>query len=465
MGYLRARIQDEQGIAIVTALLISMIVVTLGATSVAMAIHNSEASAFDRRRVQSIAAAEAGVNYYFSHLQSGGAEDFECAISQTLSSTPAARFDATVTFYDASQIPLACPPGATEPASALIRSVGTASNDKPARTMEAYVRLVPIPGSPFGEFAIFSEGDPEFNANVQVFGGEAVEGNVYTNGNVIIESNSVIHGSVEAQGSVVLGSNAQVRRDVIAGSSVQMESNATVLQSITSANSSILMDSNAHVFGDATAATTVTLNGNSEVDGIVASSVPSDPPEAQTFPQFEFDAGAWLEAGYTIQTFASCLDAKAFIAGITGGDHVVRIAAPCELSYSSNEVATVRGNLAIVADGGLRMNSNTQFLNEGDDHNLFLLFGLGGTGTTCDIDFGSNTRVADGLKSVLYTPCTIDMRSNALVLEGQMVGGSVEFNSNASLSYEPIGVPGFGSAGFDEDILYMREVITEGLIS
>ncbi|MDQ4004831.1 MAG: pilus assembly PilX N-terminal domain-containing protein, partial [Actinomycetota bacterium] len=107
--YLRARLQDERGVAIITALLISMIVVTLGATSVALAVHNSEASSFDRRRVQSIAAAEAGVNFYFSHLQSGAPEDFDCAISETLASTPAARFDATVTFYNAAEVPLPCP--------------------------------------------------------------------------------------------------------------------------------------------------------------------------------------------------------------------------------------------------------------------------------------------------------------------------------------------------------------------
>ncbi|MDQ4005502.1 MAG: polymer-forming cytoskeletal protein, partial [Actinomycetota bacterium] len=363
-------------------------------------------------------------------------------------------------FYNAAEVPLPCPRSGNEPVTALIRSIGTASNENPARTMEAYVRLLPIPGSPFGEFAIFSEGDPGFNANVQVYGGDAVEGNVYTNGNVVVESNSVIHGSIEAQGSVLLASNAQVRRTVQAGSSVELDSNASVLQSVTSANSSILLDGNAHIFGDAMAATTVTLDGNSVVDGVVAGSFQSSPPEAQVFPQFEFDPGAWVEAGYTINTFSSCLDAKAFVAGISGGDHVVRIAAPCQLSYSSNEVATVRGNLAIVADGSMLMGSNTQFLNEGDEHNLFLLFGLGGTGA-CDIDFSSNTRVAVGLKSVLYTPCTIDMRSNSLVLEGQMIGGSVQFNSNASLSYEPIGVPGYGSTGFDEDILYMREVITQ----
>jgi hypothetical protein len=41
-----------------------------------------------------------------------------------------------------------------------------------------------------------------------------------------------------------------------------------------------------------------------------------------------------------------------------------------------------------------------------------------------------------------------------------MFGGSVEFNSNASLTYHPIGVPGFGETTYDEDVLYTREVVT-----
>jgi Tfp pilus assembly protein PilX len=52
---------DERGIAVITAMLVSVVVVILGITSVAVAIHNSEASSYDRRRVQGVAASEAGL--------------------------------------------------------------------------------------------------------------------------------------------------------------------------------------------------------------------------------------------------------------------------------------------------------------------------------------------------------------------------------------------------------------------
>ena len=446
--------------AIITAMLLSMAVVTLGATSVGLAVHNSEGSAYDRRKLQSIHAAEAGVNFFFSHLQSGGSADFECAIGQSLPTTPPARFDATATYYDVAGNPLPCPLGGTEPDSALIRSVGQTSSRPPFRTMEAHVKLVPVPGGPFGEFAIFSENNPQFNSNVQVFGGEAVDGNVYSNGSVLISSNTTIYGDVEAQGSVTLSTNAGVKRDIHARSAVTLNSNATVFQNVTSSESSITLNSNARVFGDARAGTDILLNGSSMVSGTVVPHSPSEAPSYHPFPELVFDAAAWEEAGYAVQSFSSCADAKAFINAISSGDHVVRIAAGCELSWLSGEQAPVRGNLAIVSDGALTMNSNTRFVNEGGDHNLFLLFGLG-QAAPCDISFRSNSSIGDGLKTVLYSYCNIDMRSNSIVIEGQMFGGSVNFNANASLNYTPIGVPGFGTGTYDENIVYIREVTNQ----
>ena len=449
---------DERGMAIIVAMLVSMVVVILGATSVSLAIHNSEARAHERRRMQSVHAAEAGVDFYFSHLQSGGVDDFECSIGQTLPSTPPARFDATVTFYDAGGLQLGCPLNGIEPDSALISSVGSMQNGGSAkRTVQALVSLVPRPGGPFGQYAIFSESSPQFNSNVQVYGGDAVEGNVYSNGSVLLSSNSTVYGSVHAQGGVTLNSNSSVKRNVHAGTSVHLNSNATIFQDIVASSSSVSLDSNSRVYGGARAGTTISLASNSSIDGTQVPNTPAAPPEYQPFPPMTFDPAAWQESGYSVRTFATCLDAKTFLGGAPSGNHVVRIMGACDLSYSSNEQVTVNGNLAIVSDGSLTMNSNTRFTNVGDKHNLFLIFGLGGSGA-CDINFRSNTSVGTGLKTVFYTPCTIEMRSNTMVLEGQMFGGTVRFNANASLNYEPIGVPGVGETTFDENIRYIREV-------
>jgi Tfp pilus assembly protein PilX/cytoskeletal protein CcmA (bactofilin family) len=459
---LMRRLEDERGIALITALLVSMIVVTLGATAVTLSLHNSEQSAFDRRRVESISAAEAGINYYFSHLQSGPPSTFECNISKTLQATPTAQFDASVTFYAEDGDVLPCPPTTEDPSSARIESVGTSTSDNPSRTMQAYVNLIPVLGTPFGEFAVFSETSPNFNSNTQIFGGDSNGGNVYTNGNAIIESNATIYGDVWAQGFVRVEGNAEVKEEVWAGTSVTLDSYARVRGDIRAATSFVSLAANAHAYEDVQAGTRITAADGIEdqIDGLAADDSPSDIPPTLDFPPFNYDQAAWVESGYSISPeFSSCTLAKAFIQAIVAGDWVVRITGACELNWN-RDFPTIQGNLAIISNGGTTLRSNTAIDSDGGEHNLFLIFGLSGS-SPCDIKFSSETSIATGLKTVLYTPCVLDMNSNSLVIDGQMFAGAVNFNSNMSLTYNPIGVPGFGTDTFDEDIVYIREIVTD----
>jgi cytoskeletal protein CcmA (bactofilin family) len=459
--HLRMRMADERGIALITALLVSVVVVFLGVTSVSLAIHNSEASSFDRRRVQSVAAAEAGLNYYYSHLQSVPAASFQCTASQNLTASPTSRFNATVTFFDGTGTQLPCPPTTTKPARALIRSVGTAVGvNAPDRTLEAFVNLIPLPGGPFGNYAIFSDGQPGFDSNVQVFGDGTTNGDVYTNSNVILNSNSVIHGSFFTQGFVLMDSNAEVKADVLAKLSLTMKSNSRILGNATSATSTISMDSEAHVYGNAQAAGTITTSGSSVIDGLRIPNSPSPPPQTQPFPVYTFNPTDWTDEGYTVQTVGTCAAAKTAIAGVSAGTKtVIRITSTCKLEYLSNEVINVPGDLAIVSNGSLLMDSNTKFQNVGSPHTLHLIFGLGGT-SPCDLEFKSNSSISSGLTTLLYTRCTLRLNSNSFVAEGQMFGGTVDFDSNATLNYKPVNVPGVGSGLFDEDIIYIREVVS-----
>jgi hypothetical protein len=462
---LRTRCADERGIAVITAMLVSMVVVFLGVTSVTIAIHNSEASSLDRRRVQGVAAAEAGLNYYYSHLQSVPAAEFDCdGVVQTLTASPTTQFNATVRFFDAAgaEIPT-CPP-ATTPAGALIRSVGTSVNAaEPNRTLESYVNLIPLSGGPFGDYAIFSDGSPGFDSNIQVFGDGTTNGDVYTNNNVLMNSNSVIHGSIYTQGYMEMDSNAEVKADVVAKNALTMKSNSRVLGNGTSSTSSIWMDSEAQIFGNARAGTTITTLGGSEINGSRTPNSPSPPPEQQAFPAYTFNASDWTAQGYTVPpSFSDCGLAKTFIQAIATGNWVVRITSTCALSWTSDEVVNVRGNLAIVSNGSLLMDSNAKFVNVGEPHTLHLMFGIGSTPPSCsqNIAFKSNTQIGSGLTTLLYTPCTLDMSSNTFVAQGQMFAGRVDFNSNSTLTYKPVNVPGVGSGLFDEDIVYIREVVS-----
>ena len=455
------RLGDERGMALITAMLLSMVMVTLAVTSVTLAVHNTEQSARDRRRVESIAVAEAGVNYYFSHLQSGAADTFQCDVTKSLAGTPDAVFEASVIFYDADGNEMPCEglEADDEPASALIRSVGTSTSDNPARTMEAFVNLIPIRGTPFGDFAVYSDSDPTFNSNTQVFGGDSNDGNVYTNGNAVIESNAQMYGDVWAQGFVNLESNSEVKEDVWSGTYVQMDANSRILGNARAATSYLNLSTGAHVFGDGRAGGPITLGSGAVIEGIQVPNTATDPPDPIPFPEFTYDPVAWTKAGYNIQVAADCLAARTFINSGLTGNWVLRIPVACDLAISTGSSPTLQGNLAIISDGSLTMNSNSEFKSDGGNHNLHLMFGLG-EATPCNITFRSNTKIASGLKALLYTPCDIDLNSNSLVVEGQMFAGGVNFNSNADLTYDAIDVPGVGVSRFDEDIRYIREIVT-----
>ena len=456
-----SRLSEERGVALITAMLVSMVVVTLGVTSVTLAMHNSEQSARSRERVESIAVAEAGLNYTFSHLQSGSADTFECSINRSLAGTPDAQFQATVTLYDEDGNVMPCETltADDEPDSALIRSTGTSIGEDPARTMESFVNLIPVRGTPFGDFAVYSDGDPRFNSNTQIFGGDSHDGNVYTNGNAIIESNAQMYGDVWAQGFIQLEGNSEVKEDVWSGTYVQLDSSSRVLGNARAATSYLNLGTGARVYGDGRAGGPITLGPGAAIDGLQVPNTATDPPDPIEFPEFTYDPVAWTQAGYNVQVAATCLAARTFINSGLTGNWVVRIPFPCNLGISTGTSPTLQGNLAIISDGSLTMNSNSEFKSDGGNHTLHLIFGLGEV-DPCGITFNSNTRIASGIKTLAYTPCDIELNSNSLVIEGQIFAGGVNFNSNSDLTFDAIDVPGIGASRFDEDIRYIREIVT-----
>jgi Tfp pilus assembly protein PilX len=93
------RLGDDGGFTMIAAVLISVAVFILGAAIIQIAVSNSTASGNDRRRLQAVDAAEAGVDYYLSQLQSVALSSAPCSVTKTLGTTPASSFTVTPTFY------------------------------------------------------------------------------------------------------------------------------------------------------------------------------------------------------------------------------------------------------------------------------------------------------------------------------------------------------------------------------
>ena len=457
MRYMRSRLQDQRGIAVITAILISMVVVTLGVTSVTLAIHSSDQSAYDRRRVQGIAAAEAGLNWYFSHMQSGAASQLSCGpITQTLGSSPVASFSATAVFYDEAGTTLWCPPTNGTPTAALITSTGTTSvAGAPERTMQSYVNLIPGEGGGMIDAAMFSDEGMSFGSKVIINGSGLDNGTIYTNGSAKIKAFSQINGDVWAQGTIEMDANSQVSRSLWAKGEIKQGAHASVFGSETSATSKVHLSAHAHTYGDAQAATTIAVDNNGSIDGLQIPNTPSAAPPFHAFPTYTFNAADWQAEGYTVTTFTSCASAKSFIEGITGGDHAVRIAANCQLAWPSHATINVRGNLAIISNDGLSLGAHANFTNVGSPHTLHLIFGLVKCG---EITLNADASIGPGITSLLYSTCEVKVKAESFVINGQVIAGKVAFDREATLNYTPVGVPGFGSTNFDEDVVYIREV-------
>ena len=77
-GIRRRLYEEERGIALVTAMMMTMVVLTLSVVMVNLAIHNSTSSAQDRARVQAVHAAEAGIDVVYSQMRQYGYASLPC---------------------------------------------------------------------------------------------------------------------------------------------------------------------------------------------------------------------------------------------------------------------------------------------------------------------------------------------------------------------------------------------------
>jgi hypothetical protein len=230
-----------------------------------------------------------------------------------------------------------------------------------------------------------------------------------------------------------------------------------VLGNTTSSTSSITVNNNGKIHGNARAGTTITA-GAAGILGTRTPNSPQGPPPVRAFPTYTYDPAAWTAAGYQISTHSSCVSAKSFIRSITGGNWVVRITADCLLTWT-RDTPTIRGNLAIISDGGMHHDSNTQWRASGGPWSFHIFMGLDDTVQPCNITFSANSGIGTNLHALLYTPCTVSFGSNSGVALGQIFGGSVSFSANSGITYMPVSVPGIPGEGFKEDIEYIREVI------
>lgn len=476
---------DERGIAMVLALVVTFVVLLLSVFVVRLAIHNVDQSSFDRRRLLSVTASEAGVKDYYAYLSgllNGGEQNaldtIHCSIESSVATGPnEAVYQATIQFYNASGATMSCPPpSGSVPTAVRITSTGQAPSGA-ARTMESYSQLIPVYGGTTA--ALLSNGNTNLSQKLTLNGFNGSDADAYVNGNLIVSNNQSFSGNLYVQGSVTFSNSAIVDGTMWALNSVTMN-NGVVNDDVFSTNGSITISNPAVIYGDAKAKTTIADTARIQGTSSPNTSGLANPP-SQALPNLAYDLSKWTNAGYQLASgaaFTSCTAAKTWMTnpanlpptpvGGVNYNYVVRIqgSTGCPLAFGSGDTVYLPGNVAVLADCGISMSNHPIFQSVGGNHALFL---IAVSGTTCSAAGGkaistsnqvefNNLVAPNRLDVFIYTPSTVTL-ANLNAMNGQIYGAPVTASNQTTLNYVPVFVPGLTTVtGFRQNVQYLREI-------
>jgi hypothetical protein len=472
---------EERGVAMIVSLAVAFIVLLLSTVVVSQSLHSLDASGYDRERLLSINAAEAGTNHWYAYLQTtpslSMAGDPGCdagtgqlSIADVVQSGPSpAAFDSVGTFYAADgTTPMNCSTFSDTnfPSYARVESTGTI-NGNPSRTIETFVRLTPNYGG-FGAAILTVNGTTLAN-NFTVNGNTGNDGDIYIlNGNFRVTNGMTLYGNIFVPfGSATIENNTLIKGNLWARDDVIFENPATVEGAALSSEGDITGEG--FINGDATAGGDVD-ESDLTIGGNITEFVSMPDVPTQTFPQITSDTSSWISAGYTLVDLSTaagatlCSKTRDWIknrwatSGITNA--LIRINATCTLSNSNNDVFTLYGHLGILSDGGFNFTQQSSWNGTaGSIKNLHFVSVYSATcsGTTKDISVGNNTNFNSYTNVFFYTPCRASL-SNQNAFAGQVMSRDVAIGNNFKMSYKPVLVPGItGVTGFQQDISYIHE--------
>jgi len=481
---MRERLRDERGVALVVALLVTFVVLLLSTTVFAMAVRNSEQSANDRKRLQSVSAAEAGLNAAYQHITAppSGLAGLTDTLTDTVGSGPGgSTYDVEITYYENEDgtVPMTSPSVAPYsityyPKSALISSVG-ASNGKIDRTMETFVVLSPV----FSGFegAIVSHSSLNLTNRFTLNGYLGDDGHIYVlNGDFNAPSGlETIKGNVYVPaGSAMIGTSVHVYGTVWANGDIILDQPQVIIDGDVKSTAGGIDVLAGTVAGQGYYCTTV--GGDSAIAGGAQQTCTLGTPPNQPFPQIKYDQTAWAtnDPPYTnFQTFTSCTAARDYVqntgtyagTGFSGrnvGRTVVFINATCSFEPTNNATIVLKNDLAIISRGAVNFAQRSSWDGESGIKYLHVMSVYPDAGApicpTQDVTIGQFTNFDGHVAGIVYSPCTVRMLNNNTAFQGQVIGENVVIGNNFNMNFLPVKVPGQKLTGFKQDIAYIREV-------
>lgn len=472
------RLRDDDGMAMVTAIMAGLVVLLLSTVGFQLTAHNLDQSANHRRDVQSVHAGEAGLDRFLQYLANEAPVGSPaCSMAtQGLSTTPVTRFAVTATYYwnedltGASVGPTACVfnPALGPPTFVVIRSTGTSAGV--TRTMETKTQLLKNAGSSLATAAVYAEAGATWTGHASVSNAPGTEltADLYSNTSIELKGGGVLQGNVDAQGSITLSGQTDVRQNVTARGALSISNNAIVRGHARSSTSSV--SNSGTINGNAFYCTGSAPGGT--IAGAKVAECKPELPTARGFKRIGFTAADWsdpaADPAYTVLSYGSCAAAETALANLATGNFVIR--ATC--SSLTLPAVTLRGHVAVIATGDIKGSGQTSIARVGSspDYTLKLMANVPTSPATADpatcssnsgISLSGGTTFPPNVDVLFYSPCDVRFTGNSTAaIQGQIISGrQVSFSSGSTITYKPVLVPGTNPVGFRQSVRYRSEII------
>jgi Tfp pilus assembly protein PilX len=496
--------QREDGVAILMALAVVMVVGILVVVIASTAIYETSASGRDRQRSTAVSTAEGAVDTMMATIQTSTVDNYPCPDPATPASTSVLgdqlAVAVTIEYFSPTGTPMNCltqvrggDPVGSAHISATAKAQQINGQQVAQRTVETQLNLLPHVTNLLAN-AIHSDTSVRFTNKVDVINGSDTPGdaaNIYSRGNFECNNNGTYDGSIVAVGTVYLANPCVVKGSIWSGGKVTLDNGPTVQGSIRSASDIDLQKGT--LGGTALARGWVHVSGSGHAcDGsadkcLGGQQIDAPQPVEVPFPELAWPEiqSAWTAEGYVVEkTFsgATCgmpnaSDAaanwiNANLSADLATSAIVIVDCPGQpVTFGNNINNVVLGrDLLIISRAGFVMKNSVKFTSIGPDvdRNVYFIQPAlwSAAPVTCNPTVGITL---DNLVSfevpvrvLLYSPCAI-VKANQGRTAGQIYArGEFTWNNQSNITYDPVPVWGLDPSAtsattYDVEILYKRE--------
>ena len=443
----------ERGSALIAVLGIMVVLSIVTVTVAAVTVQAAGTTTASRAGVQSRASAEAGIDVALARLTTtNGCSSLGNAMNSTV--TPVFTSAISYSLNSGSTWTNGCPP--VSATHVRITSIGTAEQLGVARassgdksTVQATYKWAPIIVQvPIDGAAVYAN---------------SVDG-VLKKFNLSSANNSVATSVMVKTGDVECTNNAKIGGDLILGGG-NAKLNMCDVAGKVQVNGNVDINSS-NIGGPIWATGTLAITNSTYTTATVRSGATVPIPAIPNWTDIKWNPAHWTGMGYNIVNWTGSCDISKNNAAGTKWAQIASYVTPTVVNFldacpnnpvttsNSMDYVALKSNIVLVAN---KFTFDKLYFTATTTRTLTFLVpdDVPDGQPTCsptapstlkgDIYLTNETDFGTNIAAMVYTPCKIQSDRNGF--RGQMYGGEVEFNQQASLEFVPVGVQGIDLSG------------------